>query len=196
MRDLEGAGPRKARRRLLAALPVLVLGFGCDSRRREDIRVWLDLGQAPAAARATGERAGSRPEPKTARSAGSSVTAEKGAYRIVLHNVQVCPEPDTAVKDLSREIWGVEVELEALTVDDLPVNPFYARLVDSSGNAYRSIATGCEPRLGASPLARGQRASGWLDFRIPRARSGFTLVYAPRIGASTKATEVQLRLGR
>jgi hypothetical protein len=187
MRDLEGAGPRTA---LLVALPVLALAFGCDSRRREDIRVWLDLGQAPAAARA------SRAEPKTARSASSSVTAEKGSYRMSLHNVQVCPEPDTAVKDLSREIWGVEVELEALAVDDLPVNPFYARLVDSSGNAYRTVASGCEPRLGAAPLARGQHASGWLDFRIPRARSGFTLVYAPRIGASDKTTEVQLRLGR
>lgn len=191
-----GAGPHdgcSARARTTAALLALtaVLLGGCDARRRDDIRAWLDPSAVPALAQTKGAAAHGDRSVVTA-----SMLAPKGAYRLTVSNVRVCPERPSAKVDPAFEIWGAEVELEALTVDDLPVNPFYARLVDSNGSAYPSVVGGCEPRLAGAPLARRARAQGWLDFRVPRARSGFKLVYAPRVGASPRATEVQVPLGR
>jgi hypothetical protein len=159
---------------------------GCDPRRRADIRAWLDPGVVPAAAHTAGATSIVR----------NSVLAPKGVYRLVVDNVRACGTRTKAPDDPAHELWGVEVELEALTVDDLPVNPFYARLIDSSGGSYPSVAGGCEPHLSAPPLSRTERAHGWIAFRVPRARSGFTLVYAPRVGASARPTEVQISLGR
>lgn len=160
---------------------------GCDPRRRADIRAWLlDPGTAPAAARTRGAASIVR----------NSVLAPKGAYRLTVDNVRACGVRTKTPDDPAHELWGVEVELEALTVDDLPVNPFYARLIDSNGGSYPSVTGGCEPRFSAPPLSRTHGAHGWIAFRVPRARSGFTLVYAPRVGDSTRPTEAQISLGR
>lgn len=94
-------------------------------------------------------------------------------------------------------LLGVRVEIEA-KVDDVPQNYYYGQLLDSEGRAYSASYDGCEPRLAGRPLKKGQVASGFINFQIPRRAHGTTLEYAPRVANSEKArgAKVSRAVGR
>jgi hypothetical protein len=74
---------------------------------------------------------------------------------------------------------GVLVDIEATGDAQVPANPFYATLLDASQNRYETTLAGCQPALQATQLARGQKASGWISFEIPKTARSLRLTYAP-----------------
>jgi hypothetical protein len=79
----------------------------------------------------------------------------------------------------------VEVKFENLAREETySVNTLYFSVKDSNGNAYGHVMVGgLDPDLPLTHLAKGQSVSGYVSFVVPQSASGFTLVYAPFIGA-------------
>jgi hypothetical protein len=90
---------------------------------------------------------------------------------------------------------GVEVTIQALGPVQVPANPFYATLIDTSNVVYESTLAGCQPALVASQLSEGKRASGWISFDVPAQARGLRLAYAPVLLGGGRE-EVLLQLGR
>jgi hypothetical protein len=92
---------------------------------------------------------------------------------------------------------GVLIEIEGLGAREVPVNPFYARLVDAERDGYAYAATfgGCEPDLKSSRIGKGEKMSGWITFEIPDSARGLELSYDPFIPDSA-AQPVKFVLGR
>lgn len=74
---------------------------------------------------------------------------------------------------------GVEVEIAGLSPKEVPVNPFYARLVSADGARYEASLAGCQPVLEASRVTEGQTKAGWLTFDVPADASRLRLAYEP-----------------
>ncbi len=88
---------------------------------------------------------------------------------------------------------GVEVTIQAHGAVQVPVNPFYATLIDASNVVYESTLAGCQPALVASQLSRGEQASGWISFDVPAQARGLRLAYAPvLLGAGREELLFQL----
>jgi hypothetical protein len=94
-------------------------------------------------------------------------------------------------------LLGVEIMVTALT-SQVPGNYYYASLRDSEGNTFKAGLVGCEPRLLSSPLAQGQTATGYANFRLPRSAKNLTLEYDPPLTNSdkTRGPSVSRKLGR
>lgn len=100
-------------------------------------------------------------------------------YALLLTDTKECrteppfePKPD-------HVILGALVTIEALGDMQVPANSFYASIVDSTHVVHESTLAGCQPPLPARQLVRGERATGWISFELPRAARGLRLVYAP-----------------
>jgi hypothetical protein len=76
---------------------------------------------------------------------------------------------------------GLELSVEGTSAVEIPVNPFYATLYDSNGDAYRSTLAGCEPGLPPVRLTSGKQARGFVSFEIPGASRHLELRYTPQI---------------
>jgi hypothetical protein len=95
---------------------------------------------------------------------------------LAVQDCQVEPHfaPPTGVRKL-----GVEVEVSGLSTRDVPVNPFYARVVAPSGERYESTLAGCRPALRAGRVHDGERVRGWLTFDVPVGIDRLELSYEP-----------------
>jgi hypothetical protein len=127
-------------------------------------------------------------EPDISEASAPSASAETDApnFELDVLAVRDCePEPHLKLGP-DEYLLGVRVEIEA-KVDDVPQNYYYGRLLDSEDRAYVASFDGCQPRLAGRPLKKGQVATGFINFRIPRRAHGMTLEYAPRVANSEKA---------
>lgn len=113
-------------------------------------------------------------QPPDARAMGDRI--EAGEYVLTVEGLKECRLP--FVRD-ANTIVGVEVRLEGLAEREIPINPFYGRLVDTEQNTYRPTLSGCDPRLKASRLGAGDRAHGYINFELPRRASGLVFRYEP-----------------
>jgi hypothetical protein len=95
--------------------------------------------------------------------------------------------------DPTRRV-GVEVTLVRVGDVAVPANPYYARLVDSAGNAYEATLGGCGAGLEPTLPARGETAHGYIVFDVPRSAEGFTFAYAPDV-LGGPAEEIEVPLG-
>jgi hypothetical protein len=85
------------------------------------------------------------------------------------------------------EKLGVLVHITGNSEAQVPVNPFYALLINGQGERFEATLLGCKPQLVAQQVTRGQEASGWVTFDVPEASQGLRFVYAPVvIGAERK----------
>ena len=127
----------------------------------------------------------------------ASEHADTANFELDVLTVRDCePEPHLELAP-DESLLGVRVEVEA-KVDDVPQNYYYGQLLDSEGRVYSAGFDGCEPRLSGRPLKKGQKGTGFINFRLPRRARGTTLEYAPRIANSEKArgAKVSRALGR
>lgn len=100
-------------------------------------------------------------------------------YTLKVLGVQDCQvEPHFAPPAGVRKL-GVEVELAGVSVREVPVNPFYARIVAPSGERYEATLAGCRPGLRAGRVHEGQRLRGWLTFDVPIGIDRLQLSYEP-----------------
>ena len=76
---------------------------------------------------------------------------------------------------------GLEVVIEGRSALEVPVNPFYATLYNTGGDAYTSTLAGCEPGLPPVRVTTGQKARGFVTFEIPPPARKLELRYAPLI---------------
>ena len=109
---------------------------------------------------------------------------------------ECAPQPFTTLRP-DEYLLGVEVEVKALA-RGVPQNYYYASVVSQDGASYRAGFAGCEPRLVGKPLAPGERATGYANFRLPRSAKDLTLQYDPPEPGSPKARgpKAQRKLGR
>jgi hypothetical protein len=74
---------------------------------------------------------------------------------------------------------GVEVTIQGTGTREVPVNPFYAELIDSSGSPRHTSFGGCTPELPALRVRKGDEARGWITFEVPARAHGLRLQYSP-----------------
>lgn len=108
-------------------------------------------------------------------------TAYAPAYQLQVLNLKTCPSPAWHQLKAGMVRLGVEVEIVALSDERVPANPFYARLIDAEGKAYRPVFGGCEPDLRHRPLGKNERTRGFISFEAPASSPRFTLRYSPQL---------------
>ncbi|MBK7581138.1 MAG: DUF4352 domain-containing protein [Myxococcales bacterium] len=106
-----------------------------------------------------------------------------------------CPIPYYFMPPAGKVKLGVEVQIVATTNTSVNVNPFYAKLTDSTGYAYTSTFGGCEPELKSVKLAPGETAKGWITFELPATSVGLTFIFNPLIVGNGN-NEVKFDLGQ
>jgi hypothetical protein len=123
-------------------------------------------------------------------------TAAARDFAVTLQEVKICDGTRIAPKPGNVRL-GVRLTIEGRTEREVPVNPFYARLVDRERDGYAYAATfgGCEPDLKSARVKKGDRMSGWVTFEIPKQASGLELSYSPYVLGSSEQS-VQYDLGR
>lgn len=109
-------------------------------------------------------------------------TAVASDYTLSLSELKTCDKTVIAPRPGNLRL-GVRVEIAGKTEHEVPVNPFYARLVDQDRDGYAYAATfgGCEPALKSAHVSKGQSLSGWITFEIPEKAKGLELTYSPYI---------------
>ena len=76
---------------------------------------------------------------------------------------------------------GVEVDLQATSNLEVPVNVFYATVMDANGDRYLATLAGCEPALPAVIITHDGSAHGFITFEVPRLSRKLELRYAPPV---------------
>jgi hypothetical protein len=132
---------------------------------------------------------------------GSALAAPLGVwvpahgYELRVIAVRSCAAPDAGAAGADRRRVALEVELTATGDSRVPVNSFYARLVDEEGRALAPVMRGCEPALRRAPLARGQTARGLWTFDLTSPPRRLDLVYRPRLLDPAQDTTTRVAVG-
>lgn len=118
-------------------------------------------------------------------------------FELDVLGIKECQPEAHAPLDSDEILMGVQVKVTAKG-SGVPQNYYYGTLQDAEGRSYAASFGGCEPRLTGKPLAAGQTARGFINFRLPRRAQGLKLAYAPRVAASKKSRgpSVSRELGR
>jgi hypothetical protein len=148
---------------------------------RATLTIGLLLTVAPPSCRGDAAPGATRHSEPAAR-AGASL--ETPHYRIRASVPRDCPARGLPTR--ARRI-GVEISLEPTGSVQVPANPYYAQLVDGQGTVYEATLGGCGPALSPSLPGRGQPASGWIVFDVPRGARDFILIYAPELVGAPKS---------
>ena len=122
--------------------------------------------------------------------------ARDNRYELRVLEIRTCRAPRGSALPPGHVRLGVHVELSSTASEPIPVNTFYASLVDSLQRSYSATFAGCEPVLRNPPLRRGERARGFATFELPESASGLELVYAPRLSDGGAQPSARVRLGR
>lgn len=116
-------------------------------------------------------------------------------YKMRVDKVEECKVKEYFAPAPGNIKLGVLVTVEATADKDVPVNPFYAKVLDSEGISWTSTLAGCSPDLKSLRLNSGETAQGWITFEIPKSARSLRLAYAPFIVGSAKQ-ELVFELGR
>jgi len=115
-------------------------------------------------------------------------------YEMRISAPEECASPGEALGELTR--LGVDVTVQARGSLQVPANPYYALLIDSTNSVHEATLGGCEPQLSPTLLEPGQTARGWISFDIPRKSTGLRLAYAPALTALPRGELPQVELSR
>jgi uncharacterized protein DUF4352 len=174
--------------------------------RRRWLLAWLCLGvaacqrnpdpDAPLPAPSTPpERVEAQLPPLADRAARTGEVATAAHYSMSVSETKECAMESHFRPSEGFIKLGVKVSIEARDATQVPANPFYATLIDTTSVVYESTLAGCQPALAASQLVKGQKASGWISFDVPADAKGLRLAYAPvLLGAGRE--ELLFQLGR
>lgn len=72
---------------------------------------------------------------------------------------------------------SVEIQLENKGAEKLSANPLYAYLVDDQGYVHSAELFGRDGSLPSLDLATGEKARGWVSFKLPEGAKPFALKY-------------------
>ncbi len=120
-------------------------------------------------------------------------TAANEVFQVRVLGVKTCTveahfQPPPGVRKL-----GVEVEISALSEAEVPVNPFYALIVDREGDRFEPTLAGCRPVLEAKRIQAQQSVRGWISFDVPEDLREGRFRYAPVVlGVGEKQLEFAL----
>jgi hypothetical protein len=171
---------------VVAAGLTLAVGLGCDQ---------LDeLGTDAPAAPATGSRTG----PDAAARDGYHRIGEQAQaddYAMVVRAVSRCKVAPHHQPPVGHEKLGVEVEIRGSTTREVPVNPFYAELVDDQQVTRYISFGGCQPELPSVRIRKGDVAQGWISYEVPSNAHGLKLHYRPYVVGTGRQT-LHFDLGR
>lgn len=119
---------------------------------------------------------------------GLGEVAQAPSYRLTAHRVQPCASAAWRDVKAGHSRLGVELEVAAASegAGQVPVNAFYAQLVNTEGKAYRAVFGGCEPDLRHKPLAPGESARGFVTFEVPESPGRLTLRYEPQLASGAR----------
>jgi hypothetical protein len=116
-------------------------------------------------------------------------------YTLRVESVLDCPTAPPFSAKHGDTKFGVEIAVEGTSKSEVPVNPFYATVVDEGGDTYSSTLAGCEPGLPSVRVVQGTAVHGFVTFEIPKTSRRFELRYAPLvIGAGVE--ELRFRVDR
>lgn len=102
-------------------------------------------------------------------------------YSMSVESSKDCPlDPPFAPKRGSAKV-GVEVAIRGESDREVPVNAFYATLVDARGDSYSATLAGCDPALPSVRLTNGKTARGFVTFEVPKTADKLELHYAPLV---------------
>lgn len=150
---------------------------------------WMRLALAVAAGVAACRE--ERPDPPDLLGAGApilgaservhelGVTASARDYTLRVLNVDACRVAPHFAPPPGVEKLGVEVEIAGVSQSEVPVNPFYASVIATSGERYEATLSGCSPALPAGRVSEGQTQRGWLTFDVPSSVGRLELSYEP-----------------
>lgn len=114
-------------------------------------------------------------------------------YVIEVSAFEPCgPVPKRAAR--TRRV-GVELRIERLGRVQVPANPYYALLVDGSGDVHEATLGGCGAPLGPALPASSASARGWVAFEVPITSHDFTLLYDPEL-VEVPERPLRIALGR
>lgn len=88
--------------------------------------------------------------------------------------------PEGDLNAHSRRL-SVQVTLKASGDVQVPANPYYALLIDSTNAVYEATLGQCNGPLSPTLLEPGQTGQGWITFDIPKRSTGHALMYAPAL---------------
>jgi hypothetical protein len=123
------------------------------------------------------------------------VVARAADYSLSVLRVQECEVKLYFLPKEGNIKLGVELSIENLSDEDLPVNSFYAKVSDSDGTEYASTFGGCKPEFINWRIGSGVKTGGWIMFEIPATVHGLTLTYNPVI-IGKRAQPLVFDLGR
>lgn len=83
------------------------------------------------------------------------------------------------------KLIAVEIIVANLTRETLSCNPLNASLLDTEGFAYQVELAGRDEQLLAVDLRAGEKARGWVAFKIPEGVTPAKLKYSPGMFSST-----------
>ncbi len=109
------------------------------------------------------------------------------AAKLTVENQGRCSVAEATPLAPGQTPLSIQIELQALTDFGVAANRYYATLVDRDQRRYPAVLDGCEPLFEAPPLAKGETATGWLNFVVPASVRDFQLSYAPRLVDGTYA---------
>lgn len=116
-------------------------------------------------------------------------------YAMTIQGVQECKVKHYFRPREGNLKLGVEVLIESTAATAVPVNPFYAKVIDRQGFKYTSTFAGCEPQLRSTRLEGEDEARGWITFEIPAQAAGLELDYDPYLVGRPKEV-LRFDLGR
>jgi hypothetical protein len=123
-------------------------------------------------------------------------SAETDPFSVSVVKTAECRAPLGIELSPGQRYLGVEIEVEATGKARVPANFFYARLYGDDWDIAPDFG-GCEPQLGGSPLSRGERRRGYVNFHVPKDARNPKLSYEPRIErADTVTRGSKITLGR
>lgn len=152
----------------------------------------LALLLVPLAAGCHARGEGTAPSPSAGTPSGLVMGSEDRAYLLgelgvapdftmSVESDKECPEATAFAPKRGFIKFGVEVSISGTSTVEVPVNPFYATLHDSTGDVYTSNLAGCDPGLPAVRVTTGKKARGFVTFEIPTMSRKLELRYAPTI---------------
>lgn len=180
-----------------AAFAALVVGalLACKKKEKseESSSTTPSAEQAPAASPLDEPEP---PAPTKTFNVGDVATAKD--YTLKVLNVKECKPKGFTTKAKKGNIFlGAEVLIESTAADTFLASPAQAKIVDSQGiatNYHYLYKSTCEPRLdSATQLQKGEKATGWITFEIPKDANGLKLSYTP---SRYKGQTVKFDLGR
>jgi hypothetical protein len=106
-------------------------------------------------------------------------TAKAPDFEMKVQSVQECKVDEYHRPRAGNLKLGVQVWIQGTSDREVPVNPFSASLTDSAGNSYNMAFGGCQPGLQSVRLRKGDEASGFVTFEIPKQARGLKLEFRP-----------------